>query len=116
MFQHAQRCEIGTLVCKDHVQCVVLIIYGINQTIDLQGRRCDQVEDFFFTGPLDYLLFEGELALGSTKPPTVVIKRKPAVSLASGLGGNVTSAPLLPPASDTDTTWTGLGFMQVIRA
>ena len=54
-----------------------------NQTIDLQGRRCDQVEDFFFTGPLDYLLFEGELALGSTKPPTVVIKRKPAVSLAS---------------------------------
>ena len=53
------------------------------QTIDLQGRRCDQVEDFFFTGPLDYLLFEGELALGSTKPPTVVIKRKPAVSLAS---------------------------------
>ena len=80
----------------------------------MQGRRCDQVEDFFFTGPLDYLLFEGELALGSTKPPTVVIKRKPAVSLASGLGGNVTSAPLLPPASDTDTTWTGLGFMQVI--
>ena len=72
------------------------------------------MEDFFFTGPLDYLLFEGELALGSTKPPTVVIKRKPAVSLASGLGGNVTSAPLLPPASDTDTTWTGLGFMQVI--
>lgn len=32
------------------------------------GRRCDQVEDGFYTGPLDYLLFEGELAFGSQNP------------------------------------------------
>ena len=27
-----------------------------------QGRRCDEVEDFYFTGPLDYLSVEAELA------------------------------------------------------
>ena len=54
------------------------------------------MEDFFFTGPLDYLLFEGEISDGSTKPPTQVVKRKP---------------------SDTpgETTWTGFGFMQVFE-
>jgi hypothetical protein len=32
------------------------------------GRRCDEVNDGFFTGSLDYLLFEGELARGSQSP------------------------------------------------
>ena len=62
----------------------------------VQGRRCDRVEDFFYTGPLDYLLFEAEYALGSDKPPTLVIKRKPN----PGIG---------------ETTWTGDGFMQVFE-
>ena len=54
------------------------------------------MEDFFFTGPLDYLLFEGEIAHGSVKPPVQVIKRKP-----SDVPGQ--------------TTWTGFGFMQVFE-
>ena len=54
------------------------------------------MEDFFFTGPLDYLLFEGEIAHGSVKPPVQVIKKKP-----SEVPG--------------ETTWTGFGFMQVIE-
>ena len=54
------------------------------------------MEDFFFTGPLDYLLFEGEIAHGSVKPPVQVIKRKP-----SDVPG--------------ETTWTGFGFMQVFE-
>lgn len=32
------------------------------------GRRCDEVLDGFFTGSLDYLLYEGETATGSTNP------------------------------------------------
>ena len=32
------------------------------------GRRCDVVNDGFFTGSLDFLLFEGELARGSQNP------------------------------------------------
>ncbi len=32
------------------------------------GRRCDSVIDGYFTGPLDFLLFEGETAYGSNKP------------------------------------------------
>ena len=62
----------------------------------MQGRRCDQVEDFFFTGPFDYLLYEAELAHGSTIPPTKVIRRKP-----SEIQGQ--------------TTWTGFGYMQVFE-
>lgn len=54
------------------------------------------MEDFFFTGPLDYLLFEGEISHGSVKPPVQVIKRKP-----SDVPGQ--------------TTWTGFGFMQVFE-
>ena len=54
------------------------------------------MEDFFFTGPLDYLLFEGEIAHGSVKPPVQVIKKKP-----SEVPG--------------ETTWTGFGFMQVFE-
>ena len=54
------------------------------------------MEDFFFTGPLDYLLFEGEISHGSVKPPVQVIKRKP-----SKVPG--------------ETTWTGFGFMQVFE-
>ena len=50
--------------------------------------------DFFYTGPFDYLLIEGELAKGSDKPPTLVIKRKPNEVVGQ-------------------TTWTGFGFMQV---
>ena len=54
------------------------------------------MEDFFFTGPLDYLLFEGEISHGSVKTPVQVIKRKP-----SDVPG--------------ETTWTGFGFMQVFE-
>ena len=61
-----------------------------------QGRRCDQVEDFYFTGPLDYLLYEAELAHGSDNPPTKVTKRKP-----SDIEG--------------ETTWTGFGHMLVFE-
>ena len=32
------------------------------------GRRCDEVDDGYFTGALDFLLFEGELARGSQLP------------------------------------------------
>ena len=35
---------------------------------EIGGRRCDEVNDFHFTGSLDYLLFEGELANGSYMP------------------------------------------------
>ena len=52
------------------------------------------MEDFFYTGPMDYLLFEAELAQGSEKPPTVVMKRKPS-------------------ETPGETTWSGFGFMQV---
>ena len=58
-----------------------------------QGRRCDEVEDFYFTGPLDYLSVEAELAEIYT-PETRVIVRKP-----SDLPG--------------ERTWTGPGFIQV---
>ena len=36
------------------------------------GRRCDSVDDGYFSGPLDFLLFEGELAFGSNNPVTLV--------------------------------------------
>ena len=62
----------------------------------LQGRRCDEVEDYYYTGPLDYLLFEGELATGTDKPPTTVIRKKPS---------NI-------PGQDT---WTGFGYMEVFE-
>jgi laminin beta 1 len=32
------------------------------------GRRCDGVIDGYYTGALDFLLFEGELAFGSQNP------------------------------------------------
>ena len=54
------------------------------------------MEDFYYTGPLDYLLFEGELATGSAKPLTKVIRKKP-----SDVPGQ--------------TTWTGFGYMQVFE-
>ena len=54
------------------------------------------MKDFFFTGPLDYLIFEGEISYGSEKPPTQVIKRKPS-------------------ETPGQTTWTGFGFMQVFE-
>ena len=41
-----------------------------------QGPAIDTVEDFYYTGPLDYLLFDGELATGSAKPLTKVINEK----------------------------------------
>ena len=63
---------------------------------NIKGRRCDQVEDFFFTGPLDYLLFEAELAQGSRKPITLDIKRRPV-------------------ETPGETTWTGFGFKQVFE-
>ena len=63
---------------------------------NLQGRRCDEVEDYYYTGPLDYLLFEGELATGTDKPPTTVIRKKPS---------NI-------PGQDT---WTGFGYMEVFE-
>ena len=60
-----------------------------------QGRRCDEVEDFYFTGPLDYLSVEAELTKTRAETPeTRVIVRKP-----SDLPG--------------ETTWTGPGFIQV---
>ena len=62
----------------------------------LQGRQCDKVEDFYHTGPLDYLLFEGELALGTDVPPTTVITKKPS---------NITG----------QDTWTGFGYMEVFE-
>ena len=54
------------------------------------------MEDFFFTGPLDHLLFEAELAQGSRKPITHDIERRPVETP----GG---------------TTWTGFGFKQVFE-
>ncbi len=54
------------------------------------------MEDFFFTGPLDYLLFEAELAQGSRKPITLDIKRRPV-------------------ETPGETTWTGFGFKQVFE-
>ena len=63
---------------------------------NIKGRRCDTVEDFYYTGPLDYLQFEGELATGSDKPPTMVIRKKP-----SNVPGQ--------------TPWTGFGYMQVFE-
>ena len=52
--------------------------------------------DYYYTGPLDYLLFEGELARGTQKPPTTVIRKKPS---------NI-------PGQDT---WTGFGYMEVFE-
>lgn len=60
---------------------------------NIMGRRCDEVIDYYYTGPLDYLTFEGELAHGSDTPHTKVIMREP----------------------ERDTTWTGLGHMQVFE-
>ena len=54
------------------------------------------MEDYYYTGPLDYLLFEGELAQGTDKPPTTVIRKKPS---------NI-------PGQDT---WTGFGYMEVFE-
>ena len=34
----------------------------------MNGRQCDEVVDGYFTGALDFLLFEGELASGSKNP------------------------------------------------
>jgi hypothetical protein len=61
----------------------------------LQGRRCDVVKDFYFTGPLDYLLFEGELAEGTNKLTNPVRKK--------------------PSAVPGQTTWTNFGYMQVFE-
>ncbi len=58
---------------------------------NIVGRKCDTVKDGYYSGALDFLLFEGELAHGSVNPPTQVIKREP------NPGGN---------------TWTGFGFMK----
>ena len=54
------------------------------------------MEDFFFTGPLDYLLYEAELAQGSRKPITLDIRRRPV-------------------ETPGETTWTGFGFKQVFE-
>jgi len=61
---------------------------------NIKGRRCDQVEDFKYTGPFDYLLYEAELAHGTGTH--TVIKKKP-----SEIPGQ--------------TTWTGFGYMQVFE-
>lgn len=37
------------------------------------GRRCDDIEDGYFTGPFDFLLFEGEYAIGSANPVRKII-------------------------------------------
>ena len=37
----------------------------------INGRRCDEIEDEYFTGSLDFLIFEGENALGSRNPVSV---------------------------------------------
>ena len=42
---------------------------------EVKGRRCDEVKDGYFTGALDYLLFEGELAHGSQNPVSSIIKK-----------------------------------------
>ncbi|XP_071040425.1 laminin subunit beta-1 isoform X2 [Parasteatoda tepidariorum] len=57
------------------------------------GRRCDQPEAGFFSGNLDYMVFEAELAKGT--PDTQVLVRE--------------------PYGDRDSTWTGLGFMRVFE-
>ncbi len=54
------------------------------------------MKDFYFTGPLDYLLYEAELAHGSENPPTKVTKRKPS-------------------EIEGETTWTGFGHMLVFE-
>jgi len=48
------ECDVitGQCTCQPHVT----------------GRRCDEIVDGYFTGALDYLLFEGELASGSQNP------------------------------------------------
>eukprot|EP00094_Tigriopus_californicus_P009037 TCALIF_08711-PA protein Name:"Similar to LanB1 Laminin subunit beta-1 (Drosophila melanogaster)" AED:0.08 eAED:0.08 QI:0/0.86/0.81/1/0.86/0.87/16/623/1807 len=61
---------------------------------NIGGRRCDTVDDGYYSGGLDFLLFEGELAFGSQNPPTKVIRKEPS------------SRP-------EDNTWTGFGYMQV---
>ena len=50
----------------------------------------------YYTGALDFLLFEAELAHGSENPPTKVTKKKP-----SDIEG--------------ETTWTGFGYMLVFE-
>lgn len=62
---------------------------------NIKGRRCDVVEDFYYTGPLDYLLFEGELAEGTNKLTNPVRKK--------------------PSAVPGQTTWTNFGYMQVFE-
>ncbi|XP_040566371.1 laminin subunit beta-1 isoform X1 [Lepeophtheirus salmonis] len=60
----------------------------------ISGRRCDQIDDGYFTGPLNYLLFEGETAHGTVNPPTQVIKKE------QNPGGN---------------DWSGFGFMKAFE-
>lgn len=74
----------------------VNVLFTVELACFIKGRRCDQVEDFYYTGPLDYLLFEGELAHGSVNPPTKVTKKKPS-------------------DIDGETTWTGSGYMLVFE-
>ncbi|XP_054721557.1 laminin subunit beta-1-like [Uloborus diversus] len=57
------------------------------------GRRCDFPESGYFSGNLDYMVYEAELAKGT--PDCQVLVRE--------------------PFGDRDSTWTGLGFMRVFE-
>ena len=40
---------------------------------NIEGRRCDDVPDGYFIGGLDFLVYEGELATGSSNPVSFLI-------------------------------------------
>lgn len=55
------------------------------------GRRCDRPEQGYFSGYVDYLMYEAEYAYGS---PT-------------------TQVEIREPYGDREVSWTGIGFMRV---
>ncbi|XP_058795433.1 laminin subunit beta-1 isoform X2 [Phymastichus coffea] len=70
--------ETGQCRCRPHVG----------------GRTCSNPEQSYYTGSIDYLIYEGEHARGSDNCQVVIRE---------------------PYRDGRNSTWTGLGFMQVIE-